>query len=96
MSEQTPTPRTDEVEHEFLSGRSLTWLDVADKSFKVFAKMREIERELASARADAERYRYIRESEWEMLRAQWLSERGIYGEGPEQLDAAIDKAKRDE
>lgn len=41
---------------------------------------------------DAARYRWLRDSEWEMFRDSWLCECHIYGEGPDQLGAAIDAA----
>lgn len=47
---------------------------------------------LEKAEKDAERYRWLRDSEWEMFKDYWLCERHIYGEGPDELNAAIDKA----
>lgn len=47
---------------------------------------------LEKAEKDAERYRWLRDSEWEMFEDHWLCERHIYGEGPDELNAAIDAA----
>jgi len=49
---QPGTPLTDAAESEFMSGRSLSWLEVAAKSHKVFAAMRTLERQLAQARRE--------------------------------------------
>ncbi len=44
------------------------------------------------AEKDAGRYRWLRDSEWEMFTDRWLCEHDIYGEGQDQLGAAIDTA----
>lgn len=48
----------------------------------------------AQGLTDGERYRWLRDSEWEMFMDSWLCEHHIYGEGPDQLDAAIDAVIR--
>lgn len=50
----------------------------------------EIERD--ALKADAARYRWLRDSEWEMFDDAGLSGLGIFGEGPDELDAALDAA----
>lgn len=50
--------------------------------------------ELQRLRADAERYRWLRDvSEWEMFEDRWLTKNDIYGQGPADLDAAIDASR---
>jgi len=39
---------------------------------------------------EAARYRWLRDSEWEMFKDGWLAEMDIYGEGPDEMDASID------
>ena len=50
--------------------------------------------ELAEAlRKDAERYRWLRNGEWEPFTDAWLCEQDVYGQGSAELDAAIDAAR---
>lgn len=50
--------------------------------------------ELEKARADAERYRWLRDhGEWEAFDTVWLHEQNLYGQGPADMDAAIDQAR---
>lgn len=69
------TPRTDAVEAEFLGGRSLSWLDVAAKSAKVFSEMRNLERALhaAEARVDALMLEYCPEEMTLDQKARWAA-----------------------
>lgn len=44
----------------------------------------------ADRMVDAERYRWLRESRWEMFNDHWLKAVGIYGDGPGEMNAVID------
>lgn len=39
---------------------------------------------------DAERYQWIRNSDWDCFDSRWLSAHDAYGAGPDELDALID------
>lgn len=47
---------------------------------------------------DAERYRWLRDGaddgEWECFESKWLIKHDVYGQGPADLDAAIDAARK--
>jgi hypothetical protein len=51
-------------------------------------------RERDEAVADAARYRWLRDGdgEWECFSGGWLHKNNLYGQGPSDLDAAIDAA----
>jgi hypothetical protein len=59
------------------------------------AQLRQENEEL---RRDAARYRWLRDGEWECFADSWLVNVDVYGQGPDDLDAAIDVelAKREE
>lgn len=48
---------------------------------------------LEAAEKDAARYRWLRDGpeEWDCFSTAWLGGLGIYGDGPVQMDMAIDK-----
>ena len=52
------------------------------------------DQEIALLRKNAARYRWLRDEadngEWECFDSAWLGELGVYGGGPNELDAAID------
>lgn len=52
--------------------------------------------EAEALRKDAERYRWLRDGaddgEWECFESKWLIKHDVYGQGPADLDAAIDAA----
>lgn len=41
-------------------------------------------------KADAARYRRLRDSDWEMFKPEWLEQHDLFGEGPDQMDEEID------
>ena len=44
----------------------------------------------ADVRKAAERYRWMRNSDWDLFDSRWLSAHDVYGAGPDELDALID------
>ncbi|MFA5900544.1 MAG: hypothetical protein WC829_15700 [Hyphomicrobium sp.] len=41
-------------------------------------------------RAEAARYRLLRDSDWEMFKPEWLEQHDLFGEGPDQMDEEFD------
>lgn len=41
-------------------------------------------------RAEAARYRMLRDSDWEMFKPEWLAQHDLFGEGPDQMDEEFD------
>ncbi|MDP1530280.1 MAG: hypothetical protein Q8M05_12940 [Rhodoferax sp.] len=46
--------------------------------------------ECNALRADAARYRLLRDSDWEMFKPEWLEQHDLFGEGPDQMDEEFD------
>ena len=65
----------------------------SDAQAALQAQAAEKDAEIAALEEDAARYRWLRDSsEWEMFEDRWLTALDIYGQGPNDLDAAIDSA----
>ena len=77
----------DDLDAEFAQGRISN-----HNGRKAAAEIRLLLDRVEKAKKDAERYRWLRDSEWEMFADRWLCECHIYGEGPDELNAAIDAA----
>lgn len=60
------------------------------------AEITRLRAEAEALRKDAERYRWLRDGaddgEWECFESKWLIKHDVYGQGPADLDAAIDAA----
>jgi hypothetical protein len=41
-------------------------------------------------KAEAARYRLLRDSDWEMFKPEWLAQHDLFGEGPDQMDEEFD------
>ena len=50
----------------------------------------EIAAERDALKADAARYRLLRDSDWEMFKPEWLEQHDLFGEGPDQMDEEFD------
>lgn len=62
------------------SGHASHWKEIAEQTM----------RENAALRKDAERYRWLRNSDWDCFDSRWLSAHDVYGAGPDELDTLID------